>query len=246
MLRTQNKPIFYDFLLSLKNRAGKITDLVAIERIGGYERGYIETKDWDAGQLLADKMPMIYICNSPTEKMQILRNCQHIGKDFPLMTETEFKWFMIGLHNAYNDPIFDFSLENFVKSLFNEHPIDGKNWEVWGMTNKPNQMYASMIQGSFGIHWTGNYINDVPNYHFTWFYQKKKSTYNLATQYPFVNYNWGDRLQNNYWTFVQESLLESYNFNRKIYDQFFALKPDFVQISYPLPSPYPWMVSFHR
>lgn len=203
ILQHENKPIFYDFLLALKNRGGSITDLISIERLGGKDRGYIDKKDWDAGQLLRDKMPMIYIVPSPAHKLEILRTCQHIGKDFPLLTETEFHWFMIGMHNAYNDADFDFSFENFVKSLFLPHPNGGKNWENWGMTNNPHERFAEMIQGSFGIHSSGNYICTDPDYTFTWAYLKRRSeTTQTPSQTPFIVYNWGDRLQNNYWQFA--------------------------------------------
>jgi len=231
-LLSENKPIFYDWLLALKNKEGKITDLVAIERLGGYVHGYIERKDWDAGQYIKDKMPMIYVVNSPADKLKILQNCKYIGKDFPVMTTAEFNSFITGMHHAYDDLGSSFSLENYIKSLFLE--VDGEpNWRKWGMTNTEKKPYAQMIQGSFGFNEDGAYIHTDSEKPFAWeYYIPKKDDIEGHWSRP-INYNWGERLQNNYWQFSAESLLRSIPYDqRKLYDQFNSMRPDFVHVAY--------------
>ncbi|MHA1794911.1 MAG: hypothetical protein ACTSUK_02280 [Promethearchaeota archaeon] len=220
MLKSRDKAITYDWLISLKNKAGHLTSLLGIEYLGTTHISYMSKKDLDAAQLKEDGMSMIYIVIGPAEKQKFLDHCSVIGKAFPILTETEFYYMMIGLHNAYNDwgpTNMEFTLENFLKRLMMID--DGKtqpNWQRWKIGG---MKYAANIQGSFGIT-TSTYGacemgNFYGNDYFIW--EGGHSPRKIK------DYTWGNQLYDNFWAYSRSNLpspAQQISSPRKVFAQF--------------------------
>ncbi|RLI60929.1 MAG: hypothetical protein DRO88_13680 [Promethearchaeia archaeon] len=220
-LKSQIKPIFYDWLIALKTPNGHLSSLLAVEYLGCADEGYLMKKDWDAGQYKSDRMPMLYVVVTPKIKHEYLKKAQIIGRDFPILTQTEFDYFVKGLHAAYKQMGNEFSLRNYLKSMMEITTISGKtqkNYEHWGI---PGQ-YAMMIQGSFGVAPNGLLYNEEKGGHaaFSWF--RKGYKYGGKPYGPwYVQYAWRESLEKGFWAFSDGSLIENENQDMgKIFLQF--------------------------
>ncbi len=210
-LKNNIKPIFYDWFIAIKYTDGKISSLLSIEYLGCDDEGYLKKKDWDAAQLKGDNMPMIYVVANPKIKNSYLKSCSVIGKDFPILTQTEFSYFIKGLHVAYTKMGEQFSLENYIKRvMIIEKNQTIQNYEHWNIP----KFYAEMIQGSFGINNAGEFYGK--NTDFNWI--RNGYMYKGEAKGPwYIPYTWGNNLKNSFWLFSQESIVDN---NKKIFIQF--------------------------
>lgn len=110
-----DKVICYDLLAWLKEGKG-----FGIENHGWRSRIYHWRKEFDARQLVEDRIPMIYICKND-EAREIILNLDGqngvIGRKFPLLTMEELEAMTDAWFYAYSQ-LGQTSFQNFIKNIY--------------------------------------------------------------------------------------------------------------------------------
>ncbi len=143
------KVICYDFLVWLKEDLG-----FGIEYEGMRNPIYRMRKEFDAKQLIRDRIPMIYICIDEKERQIILNLKGVIGYKYPLLTIDEFEIMTEAWFHAYSQSV-DLTFQEFIENI---HELI--NTEV-GMH----------IQEAFGYNDKGYFLtnSEIGNYFWTFF-----------------------------------------------------------------------------
>jgi len=151
------KVICYDFLVWLKENLG-----FGIEYEGMRNPIYRMRKEFDAKQLIRDRIPMIYICIDENERQELLNLKGVIGYKYPLLTINEFEIMTNAWFHAYSQSI-DLTFQEFIKKIHEMINAD----------------IGSHIQKVFGYN-QGQYLADseIGN-HFWIFFMNSESIHGL-------------------------------------------------------------------
>ena len=114
---TYQKVICYDFVIWLKEGLG-----FGVEYHGKLSEVYNWKKEFDAKQLLYDRIPMLYVCKNDPARRKILELDDTngvIGRHFPLLTDSEFETMTDAWFHAYSKGTYT----NFRDFIINLHTI---------------------------------------------------------------------------------------------------------------------------
>ncbi|QEE15775.1 hypothetical protein DSAG12_01602 [Promethearchaeum syntrophicum] len=149
-----------------------------IEFLGTDEKIYKKVKQNDnEGGFNPEKMPTLYVCDSPTEKVKFLEDHKNIGFNSPILTKAEYFTLMKAWWYAYAEMTNNgqdrstFSFQSFITQLH----AKADDWHIDAFT-------AQMVMGSFGygvneqnlgIRFSGNPAEELGT--FKWKSENKKN-----------------------------------------------------------------------